>query len=122
MLLPADHKDDVLDHSVVELLLRSAVDWLRKVNTGDNGADVLLNLRNLHSLGGKHRRGSAHDLAPHIFARSLRRVRIAFRKAVLADRIGRISASIKPAMASTRAKRHGVRRGNRRNYMYAALI
>jgi hypothetical protein len=58
---------------------------MRKVDTCDDGADVLLDLRNLHSLGGNHRRGSAHDLAPHILARRLRRVRAAFRKATLAN-------------------------------------
>jgi hypothetical protein len=52
MLLPAHHKDHVLDDSVVELFLRSGVDGMRQVDTCDNGADVLLDLRNLHSLGG----------------------------------------------------------------------
>src|SRR4029077_13196136 len=52
MLLPTDHKDHVLDDSVVELLLRRAVNGMRKVSACDNGADVLLNLRNLHGLGG----------------------------------------------------------------------
>jgi len=43
MLLPTDHKDHVLDESVVELLLRRAVNGMRKANACDNGADVLLN-------------------------------------------------------------------------------
>jgi len=42
MLLPPNHKDHVFDNSVVELLLRRAVDGMRKVDTCDNGADVLL--------------------------------------------------------------------------------
>ena len=66
MLLTANYEDDVLDDGVVELLLRRAIDGLRKVDTGDNGADVLLDLRNLHSLAGNHRLGSAHDLAPYL--------------------------------------------------------
>src|SRR5215472_19344400 len=69
MLLSTDHQDHVLDDSVVDLLLRPAVNGIRKVNTCDNGADVLLNLRNLHCLGGHPRRRSADDLAPHIWTR-----------------------------------------------------
>src|SRR5205814_10102899 len=95
MLLPTNHKDHVFDDSVVELLLRRAVDGMRKVDTCDDGADVLLNLRNLHSLGGNPRRGSAHDLAPHVLTCRLWRARVAFRKTTLANSIGRMFRSIK---------------------------
>src|SRR5271155_3825728 len=95
MLFPTDHKHHPLAGSVVELFLRRGVDGLRKVNTCDNGADVLLNLRNLHSLGESPRRGSAHDLAPHFLTRRLRRMRAAFRETILANRIGRMFACIK---------------------------
>src|SRR3954454_1795708 len=75
MLLPTNYKDYVLDGSVVELLPRRAVDGLRTVNTCDNGADVLLDLRNFHVLGGNGRRGTAHNLAPHVLTCRLLRVR-----------------------------------------------
>ena len=37
MLLPTNHEDHVFDDGVVELLLRRAVDGMRKVDTCDNG-------------------------------------------------------------------------------------
>src|SRR5262249_60632431 len=75
MLLPTNYQDHVFDDSIVELLLRRAVDGMRKVDTCDNGADVLLDLLDLHGLGGNPRRGSAHDPAPRFLTRSLWRAR-----------------------------------------------
>src|SRR5262249_56747550 len=78
MLLPTNYQDHVFDDSIVELLLRRAVDGLRKVDARDNGADVLLDLLDLHGLGGNPRRGSAHDPAPHLVTRRLWRARLVF--------------------------------------------
>jgi hypothetical protein len=66
VLLPADHEDHVLDHGVVQLLLRRGVDRLREVDARDNGADVLLNLLDLHSLHRNHPRDIVHDLVPRL--------------------------------------------------------
>src|SRR5262245_54217839 len=95
MLLSTNHKDHVFNDSIVELLPRRAVDRMRKVDSCDNGADVLLDLLDLHGLGGNPRRSSAHDLAPHVLTRRSWRARVAFRKATLANSIGRMFASIK---------------------------
>jgi len=38
MLLPTNHKDDIFDNSVIELLPRRVVDGMRKVDTGHNDA------------------------------------------------------------------------------------
>src|SRR5262249_12418609 len=71
MLLPANHQDHVFDDGVVELLPARAVDGTRKVDTGDDGAYVLLDLLDLHGLAGNPRRGGAHDPAPHYPSRGL---------------------------------------------------
>src|SRR5215471_11025666 len=56
MCLSADYKHHVFYHCVVELLLRCGIDGLGKVDAGNNGADMLFDLRNLHRLRGCLRR------------------------------------------------------------------
>src|SRR5215831_6931850 len=64
MPLSADYEHHVFYRCVVERLLRRGIDGLGKVDAGNNGADMLFDLGNLHRLRGCLRRYGAHVSAP----------------------------------------------------------
>src|SRR5215831_12624235 len=64
MPLSADYEHHVFYRCVVERLLRRGIDGLGKIDAGNNGADVLFDLRNLHRLRGCLRRYGDHVSAP----------------------------------------------------------
>ena len=51
MALATDHEYYVFDHGVVQLLPRGGTNWRGEIDASDDGADLLLELGDLHRLG-----------------------------------------------------------------------